>query len=153
MRRQPRISVNHEGLRIVKTRHLHYAGGPRSHQDFVTNLLAEYNKSITQRATSTLTGTERSTFVPRVRCWWPARSRMVSGQDGAVSPCAALGKQPSFDADPEDSNPGLTLGPPLRRKRADDGTFTAISTRDPVALLILSERDIRSIRVQFPKGD
>jgi hypothetical protein len=42
MRRQPRVSVNHEDLRMVKTRHLHYAGGPPSDQGPVTNVLAEY---------------------------------------------------------------------------------------------------------------
>jgi len=42
MRRQPRVSVRHEDLRMVKTRPLHYAGGPPSDQDPVTNVLAEY---------------------------------------------------------------------------------------------------------------
>lgn len=54
----------------------------------------------------------------------------------------------AFDSDPEDSQRSIALGPPLSRKRPQDGGFTSKSPR--VATVILPEGQIRSIQIAHP---
>lgn len=60
------------------------------------------------------------------------------------------GELVSFDTDPEDSQRGLTLGPPLRRRRPGDAGFQSLGSDDSSVVVILAEQQITSIQVRYP---
>lgn len=59
------------------------------------------------------------------------------------------GVRMALDADPEDNHRSLALGQPLKRKRSGDESFSDIADRWEV--VILAERDIKSIQVSYPQ--
>lgn len=62
------------------------------------------------------------------------------------------GELVGFDTDPEDDQRGLTLGPPLRRKRRGAEGSEAKDADGGWRVVILPETQIRSIQVQYPSS-
>lgn len=60
------------------------------------------------------------------------------------------GELVSFDTDPEDHNRGLTLGPPLRRRRREEKAFEKRDSAEMWSAVILAEPQIKSIQVRYP---
>lgn len=60
------------------------------------------------------------------------------------------GELVGFDTDPEDDQRGLTLGPPLRRKRPGAPFQSKSPDADPWRVVVLPESQIKSIQVQYP---
>lgn len=58
------------------------------------------------------------------------------------------GQLGSFDTDPEDADRGLSLAPPLARKRSGEATFERRGNGD--RYVILTESQIKSIQVTYP---
>lgn len=61
------------------------------------------------------------------------------------------GELAGFDTDPEDDQRGLTLAPPLRRKRPG-AEFENKSPDAAWRVVVLPESQIKSIQVQYPPG-
>lgn len=60
------------------------------------------------------------------------------------------GELVSFDTDPEDDQRGISLGPPLRRKRPEADRFEVNSAPGVWRVVILAETQIKSIQAQYP---